>query len=744
MYTQFAHFNEPYTWLLFLTTTVTWMMAAIVGRRKNKPGAVPLSLMLLAMGLWSLGASLEFMAVSLEAKDFWVKWAWTGVVFVGPFLLLAALYQTAHEKILKSAWLPLLWVMPVVTVVIIFTNSWHHLMWRSLNWAAANSNAVVYDFGGWFWVHILFTNGIIITAAILFTHTLLRRRGVYRWQSLGALLALSFPWIANFLYLSGLGPGVDFTPVSFGLTGLVITLVFMRFRLLDLTPIAREKVIENMSEGMLTLDPQDQVVDFNPAALHLLGLDSVSPLGKAIAEIASNWPDLLAQYQRLDGSQGKFIVRGHTPPRHLSVRVTPLMDRAELVGRSLMLHDITDLKQTEISLQQKTDETVKLAEEISLLFEKEQAQRRMAESLRQTAMTLNSSLDYQNVVRRILTLMRNVIYYDSAGLFLQTNGELVLTDGVELDPSTFGYRIALNSPNRTAQVFNQQEPDIINDVRADPNWEPLPPFGYRIRSWLAAPMLIGAQAIGVVTVDSYIINAYGKTEVQVLQAFANQAAMAVQNARLHQQAQTAAALEERNRLAQDLHDAVNQTLFSASLIAEAVPEVWEKNPEQGRQGLEEVRLLTQSALAEMRTLLLELRPAGLTTKTLGELLTHLTTTVSSRSRTPVELVIDSDTRLPDNVQIVFYRIAQEAFNNIEKHAGASQINVRLKAVSRAAELIIIDNGRGFTPGQLPPGHLGLGIMEERAQSVGATLTMTSRPSNGTQVKLVWQDEEEAD
>jgi PAS domain S-box-containing protein len=739
MYTQFSYLNEPYTWLLFCTTTVTWMMAAIVWHHKDKPGGMALSLMLVAMGLWSLGSALEFMAISLEAKDFWVKLAWVGVAFVAPFLLLAAFHHTGQEKTLKSPLLPLLWLMPVVTVVMVFTNSWHHLMWRSIGWASPGSNAVIYDFGGWFWMHILFVNGVIITATLLFTRALGKLRGIFRRQAFVALPALSFPWMVNILYLFELGPEVDLTPIAFGLTGLLIALAFMRFRLLDLTPIARDRMIESMPDGMLTLDANNQIVDYNLAAQQLLGQKTSFQIGQKIEALFVNWPEIVAPFHANEPKQYELAVLEDDIPRYLNVQITPLRDNKNLIGHLIILRDITNRKQTEARLQRKTDETVKMAQEIAHLFKEEQTQRKMADSLRQMVMTLNSSLDYQIVVRKILTLARNVVNYDSAGLFLHEENNLVLTDGVELDPSIFGYRIPLNSQNRTILVFNRRQPDVIADVRTDPYWETLSPFGHRIRSWMAVPLVIGNQAIGVVTIDSYTVGAYGEEESQVLQIFANQAAVAVQNARLHQQAQTAATLEERNRLAQDLHDAVNQTLFSASLIAEAVPDIWKKDPEQGRQGLEELRLLTQSALAEMRTLLLELRPTGLITKTLGELLTHLTTTVSSRSRTPVELAIESDARLPDKVQISFYRMAQEAFNNIEKHAGATQIHVRLTAAPHAATLVIIDNGRGFNPKQSWPGHLGVKIMQERAQSIGAVLTMNSAPHNGVQIKITWQN-----
>jgi len=195
---------------------------------------------------------------------------------------------------------------------------------------------------------------------------------------------------------------------------------------------------------------------------------------------------------------------------------------------------------------------------------------------------------------------------------------------------------------------------------------------------------------------------------------------------------------ERSRLARDLHDAVTQTLFSASLIAEVLPRLWAKDPERGRQQLEEVRLLTRGALAEMRSLLLELRPEALAKAKMDDLLHQLGRAMTGRTGVPVSVSADVQCPLPAEVKVALYRIAQEALNNASKHAEASHVDVHFQCEDGLATLAITDDGRGFDVDNIPPGHLGVGIMRERAAAVGAELEIESEIGRGTEVRVIWE------
>jgi len=212
------------------------------------------------------------------------------------------------------------------------------------------------------------------------------------------------------------------------------------------------------------------------------------------------------------------------------------------------------------------------------------------------------------------------------------------------------------------------------------------------------------------------------------------------NELLQQKAAQEAVSAERTRLARDLHDAVTQTLFSATLIADVLPDIWSMNEEEGRRRLGELRQLTRGALAEMRTLLVELRPNALVEVPLPTLLRQLSEALTGRARIDIQFSFEGERTLPPDVQVAFYRIAQEGLNNVVKHSKASQAAVMLR-LGEQVRLSITDNGSGFDPDKVTADHLGLKIMCERSEAIGAKFNLYSEPGEGSQVTVTWQDKE---
>jgi signal transduction histidine kinase len=257
----------------------------------------------------------------------------------------------------------------------------------------------------------------------------------------------------------------------------------------------------------------------------------------------------------------------------------------------------------------------------------------------------------------------------------------------------------------------------------------------------SVPILIKNEVYGSLALYYREPRKFSAEEIELATTFGDQTALAIENARLRTQVERAAVAEERNRIARDLHDSVTQTLFSASLIAEVLPRMWESDREESEKRLAELRQLTRGALAEMRTLLLELRPATLIEVQLRELLRQLTEAATGRTRIPIRLELQGEGPLPPDVKIAFYHVAQEALNNVAKHAKATHVTVTFKRTQTRGQLTVTDDGRGFVIEKVTPEHLGLTIMNERAESIGARLQIESRLGHGTSVTVIWNGQD---
>lgn len=354
---------------------------------------------------------------------------------------------------------------------------------------------------------------------------------------------------------------------------------------------------------------------------------------------------------------------------------------------------------------------------------------------------LSSRLDPDDVMQMIAEEACQLIGASFGALFVREDESLrVAALAGEYGPEMMvGYRMSLRESATGLAMLSGHAVRI--DSLDDPRVNRVAMMQAHIQSLIGVPLVSGNQSIGVISVGRQQPYAFGEADEQALTLLAPSAVIALENAHLYTQAQQVAALEERQRLARDLHDAVTQTLFSASMIADVLPRLWERRPDQGRQRLDELRQLTRGALAEMRTLLLELRPNALVEANLADVLRQLGEAVMGRARLPITVTVaGEDQQVSPDVQVVCYRVAQEALNNVVKHAGARSVAVHLAVHPDTVSLCVSDDGCGFdVAGIEAAGHFGLGIMHERAASVGARLQVESVPGQGTTVLLTWKN-----
>jgi signal transduction histidine kinase len=260
-----------------------------------------------------------------------------------------------------------------------------------------------------------------------------------------------------------------------------------------------------------------------------------------------------------------------------------------------------------------------------------------------------------------------------------------------------------------------------------------------MRSFLGVPIVAKGDVIGAF----YLTDKKGgrhalftESDEQLIELLAAHAAVAIENARLYELSRELTIVEERNRLARELHDAVSQSLFSVALTAEAAAQLVDSDPERAREQLGIVRDLTRTAMDEMRSLIFELRPAELGADGLVATLrkhVHVLRRVYGKE---IELEVAGERPLRPEVEKEVFRIAQEALANALKHARPRRVDVRLQLPDGRLRLAVVDDGVGFDPASpRSEKRLGLYSMRERAEAIGGELVVSSRPGSGTTVTL---------
>jgi DNA-binding NarL/FixJ family response regulator/signal transduction histidine kinase len=353
---------------LLLNAILSIAVAVVAFRARDKSGGLSLGLLMSAVAWWSLALAGEFSVTTIPAKVLLSKVEYPGAMSAPVFLLLFALEFANQERWLERRRAVTYWVIPAITVALAWTNEWHHLIWTSFTpGPVPESNALIYGHGPWFWVMVAYAYLILTTATFLFLKAAVRRRYLYRQQTIVLLAAVFPPWLMNLLYVFNLGPiaGWDLTPLGFALTGILLVWSFTQWNLLDLVPIAHDQVIESIHDGVIVLDPQNRILNINPAAQHTFGV-TPSLIGQP-AEKAL--PACLSAIGTADGATEIHI--DTDPTRILDVRTSPLSNRrGRVVGRLIVCRDVTEHRkaQREIWEQQRAlavlEERQRVSEEL--------------------------------------------------------------------------------------------------------------------------------------------------------------------------------------------------------------------------------------------------------------------------------------------------------------------------------------------------------------------------------------------
>lgn len=501
-----------------------------------------------------------------------------------------------------------------------------------------------------------------------------------------------------------------------------------------------------------TLEPGEDVLELQASAgryTHLGGAHGRIPVGALkIGLIAQErLPHLTNEVQSDPRVSDKEWARREGM---VSFAGYPLLVEDQVVGVMAMFAHEPLLEDT---LEALASVAQAIAQGIGRKWTEEQLEERVNERTKELALLLevsqniSSTLELKPLLDMILTQLKAVVDYRVAVLYALQDVQLTILNYQGEHPLEQTRWLLSLIEQDMARILqrHQHDPLVIDDIYQDPRlsqhsaeevgtspvMDPAP-----LHSWMGVPLVAKGRAIGLLTLAYSQPRYYTRRHANLVRALANQAAVALEHARLYGQAQELAALQERQQLARELHDSVAQALYSIALGARTARTLLDRDPSKLAEPLDYVLALAQAGQAEMRALIFELRPESLEVEGLVTALTKQAEAVQARYGLRVVMELGEEPLLPFLAKEALYRIAQEALHNIVKHAHATTVELRLHAFATGIVLEVIDNGVGFNPEQSFPGHLGMQSMRERVAHLGGMVEITSAPGQGAQIRVL--------
>ena len=542
----------PYVLPLFIAAVVSIALAVYAWRHRGTRGATAFVVLMLAIVEWLLGYALELGSTTLSAKIFWAKVEYLGIAVLPLSLLVFILHYAGHDRWLTFRRLVLLIMVPACTQLLVWTNQAHGLVWASTRLDVSGPFPVLnVDYGLWFWVHLAYAYLLLLLSTFWLVSAFRRSLSLSRRQSGILLIGVLFPWVSNGLYLAGLSPipNLDLTPFAFVASGLAFAWGLFAFRLLDVLPVAYKSVVESIDDGVIVLSAQDYILDLNLAARRMIGVSAAEAVGKPAVQVLTAYADWVKRSGSsleahaeiaLDLSGSEAEAQGEKGDlHHYELHISPLTDqRGNLLGRVMVLHDVTRRKQAEEALRKAHHELEKQVQERTAGLTR---RIRDLEALTEVARSATTVLDLQALLARVVTLISERFgFYHTAIFLLDETGQCAVLQAASSEGGQRllirRHRLLVGEKGIVSYVTSQGKPYIAADVASDITFLNNPDLP-ATRSELGLPLRVGDKILGVLDVQSAETYAFSDEDVAVLQTLADQVAVAIDNAQLFKQIQ---------------------------------------------------------------------------------------------------------------------------------------------------------------------------------------------------------------
>lgn len=344
----------PAFYLLLGAGVLSAALVVISWRRRSVNGAAAIAVLMAGSAFWCFTYGLQ----QIFLDDFWKPLidliTYGGILLVPAAWLIFSFQYTGRAHWVNRRAIALLCLEPLLVIIALATDPLHHLFYVSKSLVWINGYAyLLLGHGPLFWVNAIYSYLLLLVGSILLVRSMLHAPALYRSQTIALLVAVAAPWVANLIYNLGLSPvpGLDLTPLAFTVSGLAIVLGVLRYRLLDLTPLARDALIEGMDDSVIVLDKANRIIDINPSACRLFERDPRQLIGAPARDLFSNWLDLASRFATTAQAQEAITLQIAGHKRTYDLRIFPLNNFSkELIGRLILLRDTTDAQEIQDAL----------------------------------------------------------------------------------------------------------------------------------------------------------------------------------------------------------------------------------------------------------------------------------------------------------------------------------------------------------------------------------------------------------
>ncbi|HSG46043.1 MAG TPA: histidine kinase N-terminal 7TM domain-containing protein [Anaerolineales bacterium] len=707
-------------YLLLLITGVALFVAGYSLRRLHIASSIYLAVLAFVISLWSL-ISLLFELHIFKIPDLaYVSASYLFSTIAASSLLTFSLVYSNRSNWIKRNFIILLIIMPLATQIIFWLEPARELFFGD------NSKSIDYislSSGTWSVVTSMYLYNFEIASVLLITDAYSKKPNTSKFRT-GSLLAGAFaPLLIRIIDTFNQTTPIWNHQIIVGYSLVVIGLAIGLYQQQTVDPetLTCETVVRVMSDGWMVLDLNGNIVEANPAAEKIVGIPRNIMYGKSVRSILPDWPDI----SNIAGGEKELEMRRSVRTqgnwRYLNVRLSILRNwNRNPIGQLIVWRDITERKLVEDARQRARDEMFVLLNAISNAASHSiSLEDFLSESVYQIIYPFQSQLV-------AIFLVEGDEEYKRRHFRMVAHFGLAPED-VRGSDDFFAF---------IDETINTKQPLVVNDPE---NFLPFPDFlkDSEISNFVILPLFTqggeDSRILGALLLGRKDDISYSQDEVIRLNAITEQIANLIDSDRRRQ---LAIALSEREKLMRDLHDSVSQKLYGLVTLTEAAQAGLEAGSKVvPSQVLAKIGDSARHAVKEMRLFLYQMQPVDLEQGDLISALHHRLAAVEGRADIQAKFTPDEGIVISKEKEIALYYIAQEALNNILKHAGANSVLVKFRQTRKSVILEINDNGEGFDPKNVDQSGIGLQNIKSRTAQVGGKLKITSTPESGTKVKV---------